>query len=790
MKVINQNLPLAPRDHAWDASAADKRVRTYAGAEEKPTEKYCHAFFYCEGDGSEYGDYKLPYADVVDGKLMAVPKAIFAVAGALDGARGGLDIPEADKDHIKAQVNKYYAKMREEFKDETLKAPWDKNDEKAAPIEEQRTDGIGEGVTDKLPTIEAAADSADTQVRAAPAEKPAFKREANEILFRDAEFDLRTVDTDKRTVDLSFSSETPVDRFYGQEILDHSKGSVNLKRLNAGAPLLLNHDPDQHIGVVEKASVGGDKKGRATVRFGRSQLASDAFQDVQDGIRRGVSVGYRTHDDPEPEDVKGGKAYRFKNWEPLEISLASVPADASIGVGRTIQKTISTGDRTMPEPQIDVAAERAAAQAAERDRVRKISEAGEKLAKLAPNIRGLADKAIREGTDVQAFMESAFGELETAGHATRAPSAEIGLSDKEAQDFSIVRLIQHFQNPKDKAMREAAAFELEASEAARTRYKTDRGSFTVPYDVMRAKRIARLEAQRDLSYSGGTTSTVATNLLAADFIDILRNATKVKQMGATVLGGLVGNVAIPRQSGAASAFWVSTDTTALTESDQTFDQVTLAVHNVTGMTKYSRQLLLQSTPDLEGLVRNDLARILAIAADLAAISGTGSSGQPTGILNTGGINSVALGTNGAAPTWTAVADMVGKLIQSNAYFGRLGWLTNGQVWETLVTTAKIGSTYPTFILDDDADSLFKAPFETSQQVPSNLVKGTSGAVCSALIFANWADLIIGEWGGVDILVDPYTYANAQETAIYAYQSMDIKTRHPLSFCAITDMLTT
>lgn len=789
MTVINQNMPLAPRDTAWSAAEADKRVRAFAGAEEKPNEKYSHAFFYKEGDGTNFGDYKLPHADVIDGKLMAVPKAIFAVAAVLDGGRGGLDIPDADKEKIKGAVEKYYAKMREEFKDETLKAPWDKKD-KAEDVPGQRAEEAPVAAAhDGGSTMPASADSA----RAEPGTAIRFKKTDDEIVYRDAEFDLRTLDQDKRTVDLSFSSETPVDRFYGMEILDHSQDSVNLKRLNGGAPLLLNHDPDQHIGVVEKASVGSDKKGRATVRFGRSQLASDAFQDVQDGIRRGVSVGYRTHDDPVPEDVAGQKGYRFKNWEPLEISLASVPADASVGVGRTLKKPITQGDPDMgtETTTLDPAAERAAAIAAERERVKLITDAAAKLVTLAPNVRGLADKCIREGTSAQEFTAQAFAELETAGHATRAPSADIGLTDKEAQDFSLVRMIQYLHNPKDQKLRDAAAFEIEASTAAKLRYKSDRGdmSFCVPFDVMRAKRLARLEAQRDLSYSGGTTQIVATNLLAADFIDILRNATKVKQMGATVLGGLVGNVAIPRQSGAATAYWVSTDTTALTESDQTFDQVSLSVHNVTGYTKFSRQLLLQSTPDIEGIVRSDLVRILAIAVDLAAINGSGSSGQPTGVLNTSGINSVALGTNGAAPTWVAVADMVGKLIQSNAYFGRLGWLTNGQVWETLVTTAKIGSTYPTFILDDDADELFKAPFEVSQQVPANLTKGT-GTSLSALIFANWADLIIGEWGGLDILVDPYTAAASQETAIYVYQSVDIKTRHPLSFCAITDMITT
>lgn len=126
-----QNLPLASRDRAWDASAAEKRVREWAGGstpDDVDFEKYRKAFFYYDPENDDtFGGYKLGYADVDDGKLVAIPKAVFAVAGALEGARGGVTIPDDDKDAIKGQVGKYYKKMASEFDDEDIVPPWDKS---------------------------------------------------------------------------------------------------------------------------------------------------------------------------------------------------------------------------------------------------------------------------------------------------------------------------------------------------------------------------------------------------------------------------------------------------------------------------------------------------------------------------------------------------------------------------------------------------------------------------------------------------------------------------------------
>ena len=296
-------------------------------------------------------------------------------------------------------------------------------------------------------------------------------------------------------------------------------------------------------------------------------------------------------------------------------------------------------------------------------------------------------------------------------------------------------------------------------------------------------------AQRDLLVGTATAGghTVATNLLAQSFIDMLVNAMVVMTLGPTMLRDLNGNVAIPRQTGGATAFWVA-ENGAPTESQQAFDQVTLSPKTVGAFTDYSRQLLLQSSIDVEGFVRMDLARTLALAIDLAAINGSGASNQPRGVLNTSGIGSVAGGTNGAAPTWDNIVDLESAVANVNAALGNLAYLTNTKARGKLKRTQMFSGTngIPVWALDNTLNGYRTA---VSNQVPSNLVKGASGAVCSAIVFGNWSDLLIGMWGGLDVLVDPYTGGSAGTVRVIALQSIDTTVRHPESFSAMVDALT-
>lgn len=289
--------------------------------------------------------------------------------------------------------------------------------------------------------------------------------------------------------------------------------------------------------------------------------------------------------------------------------------------------------------------------------------------------------------------------------------------------------------------------------------------------------------KRVTSPAGSGGNVVATNLDAGQFINRLYAATRTIQLGATLLPGLVGGVDIPRLAGSTAAGWVA-DNSPLTASDPTFDKVSLRPHTAGILSEFSRNMLLQSTPAIEELMRADMARMLAITLDLAAVAGTGASNQPTGVLNTAGIGSVALGTNGAALGYDNVVDLMGQVQDQNAEAGSLAFLTNYKV-RRAVQKIKTTTAEP---LGEDV--VFQgAPRAFTTGVPSTLTKGT-GTNLSAMIYANWSDLLIGVWDQLSVLVNPfessaYPKGNVQ---VRALMTCDIAVRHPASFAAITDIV--
>lgn len=615
------------------------------------------------------------------------------------------------------------------------------------------------------------------------------------IAHRDIPIDRAAIDGERRSIAVAFSSELPYERAWGVEILDHDPRSIRLGRLADGGPLLMDHDPRDHVGVIESVHVGADRVGRAVVRFGRSARAEEIYQDVLDGIRRHVSVGYMIHEADEGNDP--GR-FRVTDWEPLEISLVSVPADTSVGVGRAADlgeasppTQPETEEHTMSEPAeqtlnpepieraaIDRAAiERAAsanAAKAESKRVADILAIGELFAKRGGD--RMAHEALKEGLTVEQFRERMLQHQA----AQPLPSAHIGLSPREAKQFSFLRAINALANPTDRKAQEAASFERECSEAVGAKFGREARGFYVPQDVQ----------TRDLVVGTATAGghTVSTDLLAASFIDLLRNRMMVMSMGARLLTGLNGNIAIPRQTGGATAYWVA-ESGAPTESQQAFDQVTMSPKTVGAYTDISRKLLLQSSIDVEAFVRGDLATVLALAIDLAAINGSGSSNQPRGILNTSGIGDVAGGTNGLAPAWAHIVELETDVAVANADVGTLGYLTNAKVRGKLKQTEQFSTTNGMPVWRDGGNPLNGYRAGVSNQVPSNLDKGTSSGVCSAILFGNWADLIIGQWGTLDLMVDPYSNSTSGTVRVVALQDIDVAVRHAVSFSAMLDALT-
>jgi len=552
-------------------------------------------------------------------------------------------------------------------------------------------------------------------------------RKAGERVTRADAMEARVESVDDRRVSMSISSEMPVGRSYGEEVLDHNPQSSDLSFLNSGrAPLLMDHDPERQIGVIESVSLDGSaRKLRATVRFGKSALASEVYGDVADLIRGNVSIGYSIAKMVKEND---GRTYRATNWRPVEVSIVSIPADVSVGVGRSME-TETTSEAVVETSQI----------------TETLVEA--QIAKTeTPKERKMENSAT----------------VATESRAYDAPiQAEVGLTPKEVRQFSFVRAINALANPQDKRAWANAAFEREVSEAAQKTYGRSAQGFFVPNEVVHAKR----DLNVGTNSAGGFT--VATDLLAASFIEMLRNRSVVQRAGATVLNGLTGNVAIPKQSGAATAYWVA-ESGAPTESQQTLAQVTMSPKTVGAYTDFSRKLMIQSSIDIESMVRRDLATVIALAIDTAALYGTGANNQPTGIKLQSGINTKDFAATN--PTFAELVAMESELAIDNADIGTMTYLFNPAQRGALKTTEKSSTSAGQFVWES-GNTVNGYRTETSAQV-------TAGDV----FFGNFADLLIGFFSGLDLMVDPYSNSTSGTVRVVALQDTDIAVRNAVSFC--------
>jgi len=563
-------------------------------------------------------------------------------------------------------------------------------------------------------------------------------------------------EVEDRTYDFPFSSEQPVARYFGNEILSHEKGAADLSRLNDGAPLLFNHNPDRVIGVVERAYIDDEKRrGYARVRFSRNEFAQEILRDVKDRIIRNVSFGYAIN---KMEERSSGE-FVATSWSPTEISAVAIPADASVGFDRSLEQdkpAASAAISTPPVPEMenttpDMEVVRAEAVEAERSRIAEVTSLCNKH-----GMEDLGRQLVESGRSINEARAAVLEKLNIKEEPVNMKAAEIGLTEKESRSFSFLRAINYLANPTDRAAREAAAFEIEASEAAADKLGRASRGITIPVDVMR----------RDLNVGTATAggNLVETQLDSANFIDLLRNASALDQAGATVLTGLSGNVNIPRQSGAATAYWVA-ESGSPTESQQTIDQVALTPKTCGAFTDFSRKLMIQSSIDVENMVRTDLARVLALEIDRVGLYGSGSSNQPLGLKDTTGVLSEDFAAN--TPTFAEVVALESDVSGANALLGSPVYVMNAAMAGSLKTATK-DSGSGQFILQGGEVNGYRAVI--SNQVASN-----------DLWFGNFSDLIIAYFSGLDLMVDPFTGSTSGTVRVVALQDVDIAARHGASF---------
>jgi len=535
------------------------------------------------------------------------------------------------------------------------------------------------------------------------------------------------------------------------------------------------------------------------VRFGKSVRASEVFQDVVDGIRQNVSVGYQIHaavvvgaaDNADGEvEMEETATYRITDWTPYEVSIVSCPADSSVGIGRSADptpviavvppaapaavppftKSLITESTTMttaiPEVTAPVAAPALTsadvqrAVAAERATHREISTIGEQFARF--NGVAIAKEGIEKGQTVDQVRGLIMNAM-TAAQTTQVTNLD--LSKGDTRKFSVFKAIRAMT---DKSWK-GAEFELECHNEILKRtglVEAVHGGFYMPMDIQR----------RDLTVGAPTAggNLVATDLQAASFIDILRARSRAAQLGMTMLTGLVGNVAIPKLTGSATGYWLTNEATAITESQVTIGQLAMAPKTLGAYTELSRLLMLQSTPAAEALVMNDFAKVLALAIDLAVFEGSGASGQPTGISATGSIGSVV----GTSLDLAKAIEFQTDLATGNALADNCAYITTPAVAGLLKGRARIASTdsqtlWAGSVLDGSIEG-FKAT--TSTQLTA-----------ASMIFGDFSQVILGEWGMLEIALNPYASFATAITGIRAIQSVDVGVRQAAAFSRATSI---
>lgn len=566
---------------------------------------------------------------------------------------------------------------------------------------------------------------------------------------------------DSRHVRLSFSSDTPVDMGWGMEALSHQPGAMRTGERQTSMPLLYNHNRDDVIGVVESIGIEGNK-GYADVRFAKNARGQEIFDLVQDGILRNVSFMYRVF--KYEEDVERDLVLAT-DWEPYEISVVTVPADPNVGVGRSLS-TEKGADQSAVDCKAVVSNEREKMEDKdfEKARIDAVQQERSRINEIAAMCRahGIDENKrnamIDGGISIDAARAAVLEDIKARGIKPVGAEKTV-IEQKDMAGYSVIKAVRATVT----GDWSKAGLEREVSKELGRSLGRDTEGFFMPTSL------------RDYAskYTVGTPADggnlVATNLLAGNFIDLLRNKSSVMQLGATILSGLVGNVAIPRQSGASSTYWVAEDGIP-TASKGSFDQLTLSPKTIGAITSISRNLMLQSTPAIEMLVRNDLAQVLALGIDLAALAGTGTGNQPTGIINTTGVGAVTL-----TGEYDDIIDLETAVATANADVEGMAYVANAAMVGAL-KKMKDGDERPIWYQQPGAAS------GTPGQINGYQVCRTNQCPANNIIFGNFRDVVIGEWGALEILPNAYGEGyKAGAIELRALQTVDIGLRHAASF---------
>lgn len=665
---------------------------------------------------------------------------------------------------------------------------------------------------------------------------------------------------------LSFSSDIPYRRqtwggYKFDEVLSHKPGDIDLSKMD-GAPFLDSHwlERESVLGVIKAKSAKTDgHRATAVVRLDTEADGYAAFnRHLEMGMDK-VSVGYRVHKwkttlaAERTDGVTDADLKVATSWTPHEASSVLVPADDSVGIGRSgnpevvdrrtevVQSPHQVGEPTSTQPSQEremPPEDRTETETETRSQTPPAAPATPTPAPAAPalsvvdngnseaarmlalgrqfqSVDGLAvaAQAIEAGKseadlreELQAKLLAKYAEA-TAPEAAeqRASEHNIGMTSREIEGFSFMRAFSALAFPDQYG--ERGAFELEAmrtaSREAEARGIPVNGSYRLPSEVMhgpfmpRSLRNTELVRRYTRALQAGDATAqdlVATVLDAGSFIDFLYVRSVVLPR-ATVIGDLVGNLDIPRTDAVASASW-GAEAAAVNPADAPqFDKISLSPKRMQVSVEITREAMRQTTPDVEMLVRNDFGMAMRNGLDSVAINGGGSD-QPSGVLQipTGSAFNQAYARpftpstddDGVDITWPIVVSLESEVAAENADVGTMAYVCNSRLAGLMKTTEK-ATNYPVYL--NEGGQVNGYPLAITNQSALDHADRGAGTGLSHLLFGNFADLLVGMWGGTDFLVNPYSKDTQAITRITAYQLADLAVRHGESFAWVPGVKT-
>ena len=563
--------------------------------------------------------------------------------------------------------------------------------------------------------------------------------------------------TDDRIRTFSLSSDTPIK--YGEisEILSHNPEHVDLSRLNTEAPLLWMHDTTQHIGRIVKAWL---ENGRLYIsaKFSRSKLGSEKLQDLDDGIIRGLSVGAQVHKWEQSED---GKSYIATSWQPFEGSLVTTPADITVGVGRSLQI-----ESTQPQ-EIEIMSEEIENKPAvdlnelrklERDRQSRIRDMGKVL--------GVSETEVNKALDSDIQPSDFFAQVSRNHKPAQAANKLPEISEKKAERYDLGRVLQAVA-----ANKELTGLERDLSEELKDTFRSEHGgtnSIVIPQTVLARNFLKRVGQNAGTAADGGYM--VPTETRNGSFIDILMQNTILGRRGAQVLEGLSGNVEIPKLTTGATMLHKS-ETADAELSQLVMGQLALSPKRATTQIYLSNQLLRQTAGVVEQIVMSHLQAVAANTWDKYGIVGTGRNDQPLGITALADKNTI---TYGGAAVYADIVSAMAKQMEDHTYTADSIWLMDSATWAKFAVL-EVSSTAGQLAID----------------LVTNRIRGHEYEVCSYLtdhktIFGDIKQMVVGMFGGIEIIRENVTRAKSGETVLTAAMYYDIGAKYDQAFCVSTD----